>query len=106
MTGEPNPEQPYASTTWRRKVVRIPAPPQGQQRVARRASSCPEAADRAPGWYRFRPYDLKRKRAGVQITVVYRGGPECWYEVRARGAKKRFPGVFALHDVMRQIYND
>lgn len=53
----------------------------------------------------FPAYDLRRRREPTGIVIVYRGGPECWYEVRARGSMKRFPGHAALHDVMAEVYN-
>lgn len=37
------------------------------------------------------------------MSVTYRGGPECWWEIKARGEVWRVPGVIALHDVMRHI---
>jgi hypothetical protein len=43
-------------------------------------------------------------RDPLTITVVYRGGGECWYQVVSRGRTLRFPGAMALHDVMRAIY--
>lgn len=39
----------------------------------------------------------------MTITIKYRGGAECWYEIRARGSLGRFHGATALHDVMREI---
>jgi len=48
----------------------------------------------------------KQKRSGITVQVVYRGGSEMWYEVRARGSAKRYPGYFAIHDIMRDVYND
>lgn len=45
----------------------------------------------------------RNPREPLTIKISYRGGPECWYEIHARGGMGRFPGVTALHDVMRQI---
>lgn len=44
-----------------------------------------------------------RKR--LTITVYYRGGPQCWYQVESRGSMGRFTGDAQLHDVMQEIYN-
>lgn len=42
-------------------------------------------------------------RDPLTITVTYRGGPECWWEIRARGVTIRRPGVTALHDVLDHL---
>jgi hypothetical protein len=42
----------------------------------------------------------------ITVSVSYRGGPEAWYEVHARGSVGRFPGYVALHDVMAEINRD
>lgn len=39
----------------------------------------------------------------MQVTVVYRGGSECWWELRARGVVVRRPGSMALHDVLQLL---
>jgi hypothetical protein len=43
------------------------------------------------------------RRKPLTITVTYRGGPECWWELRARGAIVRRPGHVALEDVLSQF---
>jgi hypothetical protein len=43
-------------------------------------------------------------RETVTITVRWRGGPEAWWEVKARGRTMRFPGHDSLHDVLLQVY--
>lgn len=73
---------------WKTRTIRVPAG--GQQ---------------APGpkgrrWY-LRP--SRDARTPLTLTIRYRGGPECWYEVKARGSMGRFPGHAAIHDVMREI---
>lgn len=47
----------------------------------------------------------RNPREELTLTIKYRGGAECWYLVKARGSHGVFPGVLALHDVMREIYN-
>jgi len=37
------------------------------------------------------------------VSIQYRGGPEAWYEIRARGRIYRFPGSMYLHDALEQI---
>lgn len=83
-------ERPFPSTTWAWKRVKIAPPPEAR-----------EADGRKPGrWFRLPPWPPRRP---LTISVKYRGGPECWYEVHARGSVGRFPGVTALDDVMREI---
>lgn len=43
------------------------------------------------------------RRKPLTLTLVYRGGPEAWWEVRARGRVWRRPGVTALHDLMTEV---
>lgn len=84
------PEQAFPSTTWewRRTKIRRPA---GGQEAAQRSCSF---------WWRFPQRDARRP---LTLSISYRGGPEAWYEIHARGSSGRFPGYLALHDVMRQI---
>lgn len=79
------------STRWVTKLCRVPAPAEGQQQQS------PEASSQSPrrSW---------NPREPLTTTVRYRSGPECWYEVKARGRTYRFPGHTALHDAMAVIY--
>ena len=56
---------------------------------------------KAARWFHL---PLRDRRKPLTLTISYRGGPECWYEVHARGSIGRFPGYAALHDVMNEIY--
>lgn len=78
------------STTWGWKRVKI-SPTAGGQRAR---------VAKPPRWYKLPRRD---PRQPLSITVSYRGGQECWYEVHARGSIGRFPGHVALHDVMSEI---
>lgn len=85
--------QTVASTTWAWKRVRIAPAPQAEGTVR---------AQRAPlrgllPWPRRKP---------MTLTIKFRGGKECWYEIRARGRTIRRPGPIALHDLMRELYAD
>lgn len=51
----------------------------------------------------FRTRAQRDPREVLTITVKLRGGPECWYEVHARGCTTRVPGHTALHDLMSEI---
>lgn len=42
----------------------------------------------------------------VPLQVTYRGGPESWWLVTARGRHGCFPGHLALEDVMAQVLNE
>jgi hypothetical protein len=79
------------STTWawiRVKVSPAPQAPGGQRRKA------PSKRLRAP-W---------NPRDPLTVLVRYRGGSECWYELRARGRTYRAPGHLAINDIMDRIY--
>jgi hypothetical protein len=40
------------------------------------------------------------------VTVAWRGGPESWWLVTARGRHGVFPGYAALEDVMAGVLNE
>jgi hypothetical protein len=50
--------------------------------------------------HRLAPRDARQP---LTMTVTYRGGPECWWEISARGVKIRRPGSVALHDVLSHL---
>nr|CRY96840.1 hypothetical protein [uncultured prokaryote] len=79
------------STTWEWRRVKIDPP------LAAPTRKAAAGARRAPlsHW---------PSRTALTITVRYRGGAECWYEVKGRGRRWRVPGVLALHDVMEAVY--
>ncbi len=79
------------STTWEWRRVKIASPPP-------RPSASPKAATK---WWHLTRWN---GRKSLTIRIVYRGGPQCWYEVESRGSRGRFPGVTALHDVMSEVY--
>ena len=79
------------STTWEWKRVKIAQPPQAKEHAERSESSLRSLLP----WPRRKP---------LHLSVVYRGGPECWWEIRSRGRVIRRPGVMALHDVLKEIH--
>lgn len=81
------------STTWVSEQRKIASPPQAKEH---RASAASSLLGLLP-WPRRKP---------MVLSIKFRGGPECWYEVRARGRTIRRPGVIALHDLMRELYRD
>lgn len=83
-------EQPFSSTTWTWKRVKIARPAGGHS----------DSAAQPLRWYRLPPWPLRRP---MTLSVKYRGGAEAWYEIHARGSSGRFVGSTALHDVMREI---
>lgn len=80
----------FESTTFEWKRVKVRRPAGGQQ------GSRPKGAR----WWHL---PSRNPRERLSITLKYRGGPECWYEVSARGAVGRFPGYVQLHDLMQEI---
>lgn len=83
-------EHQFSSTTWEWRKTKIRRPAGGH------SGSAPKALR----WFRLPPRD---PRQVLTVTVKLRGGPECWYELHARGQVGRFPGWVALHDVMAEI---
>ena len=89
----PSDEQSYEcslSTTWTWRKVKIARAPQASR----------PSAPKGRRWFRLPARDPRER---LVLKVHYRGGPECWYQVEARGSMGRFPGHVALHDVMREI---
>lgn len=83
-------EHPFPSTRWEWKRVKMARPP--------------EASSTAPSAARFRnALPGRDPRKPLPVTVKFRGGAECWYEVVSRGTTWRFPGTVCLHDAMRKI---
>jgi hypothetical protein len=54
---------------------------------------------------RARRFSLARRDPREPLTVIvrYRGGAECWWELRARGTVWRMPGHVSLQDALAQI---
>ena len=42
-------------------------------------------------------------RRPLTVTIVYRGGAEAWWELRARGMVVRRPGHVSLHDALSAL---
>jgi len=77
-------------THWEWKLCKIDLPP--------------EAAGTAPRSGTFRSLSGPwPPRLPLSVTFTYRGGPQCWWEIKARGITVRRPGYLAMHDVMREI---
>lgn len=80
------------STRWRPAMIKMPRAPQASRTVTE-------------GRHWFFRLPRRDARTPLTIRIHYRGGSECWYEIKARGGTLRVPGVRALHDVM-SIIND
>lgn len=78
------------SPTWEWKRVKMRRPAGGH------SGSQPKAGR----WFRRPP---RNPREPLTISVKFRGGPECWYEVHARGCIGRYPGYVSIHEVMAEI---
>lgn len=87
------PEQSFPSTTWEWRKAKIKAPHGRNAQSARRA-------------VRWTQMPMRMRRDPLTIKVTWRGGPECWYQVNARGSWGRFPGHLSFHDVMATIYGE
>lgn len=79
------------STRWEWKLCKVSGPPSGQQQQPPKASSSGVLPSRA-------------LREPTTLTVRYRGGPEAWWEVKARGKTYRLPGHLCLHDALSKVY--
>jgi len=90
MSRQPENEHPFPSTRWAFKRVRVGRPPEATGTV------------RAQRAHRY-ALPKRDPRVPLTVTVKYRGGPECWYEIQARGTVWRFPGWVSLHDAMEQV---
>lgn len=84
-------EQPFPSTSWEWRRVRITGAPQASKTTRRR---------RGRWWYlpRWNP------REPLTMRVKYRGGAEAWIEVHSRGSMGRFPGHTAIIDVCHEVW--
>jgi len=65
------------------------------------AAGGPQQARRPKGTPSLPP---KNPRDRMGVTISYRGGPEAWWQIEARGRVWRRPGCLALHDVLQEIY--
>lgn len=94
MAPNDHPNTRSSSARWEFRRVKIASAPKGPTR---------QSAQQPSRWFglAYRP-----PRDPLHMSVVYRGGPECWYEVHARGRVGRFPGYVALHDAMIEIYGE
>lgn len=90
MSNDPVSNVRPTSTSWAWRRVKIAQPPQAKKPERAPASTLGSLLP----WPRKRP---------MTVTLVYRGGPECWIEVRARGRIVRRPGVVALVDLWREL---
>lgn len=70
--------------------------------MVRRRPAGPAGRRAKPG--RWWSHSRLRPRERLTLTIHYRGGPEAWYQVEARGSMGRFTGITSLHDVMSEIY--
>jgi len=71
-----------------------------QRKMSRPPEASVTAARKGARWYRFPP---RNPREPLTVKIKFRGGPECWYEVHARGSVGRYHGATAIHDIMDEI---
>lgn len=91
MHQDPSSKKSAPSTTWEWRKIKM-----------RPAGTAPERKSA-----RGRPSALSRwnRRERLTITVHSRGGPEAWWELRARGRVWRRPGHHCLEDVLGDIFD-
>lgn len=90
LPDDPRSNRRPGSTTWALKLVKIGRRPPGPSNSGSEATASPPLAPRSP-------------REPLTLTVRLRGGPECWWEIKARGRTYRYPGTLSLHDVLTWI---
>jgi len=92
VTETPDENAVLQSTTWEWKLVKI----------SQRRTAPGKKRGGAAFWLSLSP---RRARTPLPCVVLYRGGPEAWVEVRARGGVLRVPGSTSVFDVLRAINN-
>lgn len=90
MPANRNPNTRSGSTTFAWRRVKIASAPQASSRSGPSGLHSALVARRDP-------------RKPLTVTIVYRGGSECWWELRARGMVVRRPGHLQLHDVLSEL---
>lgn len=96
--GKPKPAESNTysgSTTFEWRRVKIARPPEAN------GNSRPKGG--LSYFKALSPFDWRRRP--LTMTVVYRGGAECWVEIRSRGGVLRRPGVTSLIDVVAELAN-
>lgn len=64
----------------------------------------PEAMSHSvPKGHRWRRLPRVDWRKPQHLTITYRGGPEGWVEIHARGDFGRYPGDVAIIDILADI---
>lgn len=58
----------------------------------------------APKGRRWHSLPWRNPRDPLTVMVRYRGGPEGWIEVHARGSMGRFPGHVSLFDALAEVW--
>lgn len=83
-------EQPFESTTWEWRQVKIRRPPEATGRASMKST-------------RWRRFPTRNARVPINAQIKLRGGPECWIEITARGETNRYPGWTSIYDVLSDI---
>lgn len=82
------------STTWRSPSGTIARAPQATQ-----------DSRRPTGGVRFRRLPVRNPREPLGVTLIWRGGPEGWCELHARGATVRVPGHTCIAELVLLLNN-
>lgn len=71
-------------------------------KIAKPPEALASTSPKAPFWRKLTRWN---PRDPLTLTVTYRGGAECWIEVKARGRLGRYPGHVAIYEVLRDVWN-
>lgn len=93
MAQQSESERTFPSTTWEWRRVKMKPPPAGHS----------TARAKRGRWYGLPTWPRQRK---LSVELTWRGGPESWWLVKARGRHGVFPGHAAIEDVMAQVLNE
>lgn len=83
-------ENVFPSTTWEWRRVKVRRPPEGH-------------SGRSPKARRFFHLPPRDPRVPLNVSIKYRGGPEAWYEIHARGTIARYPGWVSIDEIMAEV---
>lgn len=56
-----------------------------------------------PGGVSPKPVKYRDARRPMWVEVLYSGGPEGWWVIRARNEEFRFPGTTTIHEALQKI---
>lgn len=73
------------------------------RKIKRRPQGTDTARAKRGRWYGLATWPRRRT---LSIQITWRGGPESWWLVKARGRHGVFPGFLSIEDVMAAVCNE